>query len=159
MIASTHGRQVGRTVATWSVRCWLAASVALAGGPELVAQSPEDVTRLLDSAARAEPKEALEHLTKAVEMLGASKALPREQRAALTARLAKIMQEKIASPRELARVLGPAVQKQLVRQVLYRRYLEHWLVESPVRLWIVVAGVRGEDPVIRSIQAWAGEPP
>ena len=41
--------------------------------------------------------------------------------------------------------------KHVVRQILFRRYLEHWIFEGPLRLWVTLDCAKGEDPTIRAV--------
>lgn len=120
-------------------------------------QEADDVSKLIEVASQAETKAARAHLSKAVLLLGENKTLTRAQRTEVTRRLASVLKAKATSPADLAEILGPKAQKQIARQLLYRRYVEHWLVESPVRLRIVLTCVKGEEPVIQAIQV--GVPP
>ena len=109
---------------------------------------------LLDFAFEAEPKEAVKHLTKVANGLAADKTLTRAERRDLTARLAKVMADKVRRPEDVEAILGAKAKKQVAREVYYRRYLEHWLFESPVALCVTLDCAKGQDPVVRAIHAW-----
>lgn len=98
--------------------------------------------------------DALKHLSEVVLDLGRAKGLTVAERHELTLQLCKTMRDKVRSPGDLVKILGPEHQKQVARQILYQRYLEHWLVESPVRVWILLERSRGSDPTIRWVQPW-----
>lgn len=120
------------------------------------AQDPEVANKLLELAAQAEPKEALKHLTTVTNTLRANKTLTRAERESLTNRFVRILQAKARLPEDLAVVFGPMASKQVARQVFYRRYLEQWVVTSPVGLCVTFDCAKGQDPVIRTIQPLEG---
>ncbi len=115
-------------------------------------QESDDLAKLLDKAALAESREALQHLTRGVVLLREVKIINQEERDKLTVRLAKVLFDKARGAEDVARVMGSKAGKQVVRQVFFRRYLEHWFFEAPVRLWVTLDCAKGEDPAIRAIQ-------
>lgn len=64
--------------------------------------------------------------------------------------LAKILPSVLRNPQEVQDVFGS--EKMVNRQILYRRYLEQWTYQRPVRLILVFECQKGEEPVLR--QAW-----
>jgi hypothetical protein len=67
---------------------------------------------------------------------------------ALAARLARRLPEAAHTPADVKEVLGKPTQ--VARQVLYRRYLEQWTYDSPVRLCVVFDCVKGQDLSLRA---------
>jgi hypothetical protein len=122
-------------------------------------QEGEDAGKLLEMASQSEPKEATKHLMKVIKVLENEKTLARGERADLMRRLARVMQEKLRLPHDVETVLGPQATRQVARQVYYRRYLEHWIFEAPVSLWVTLDCSKGSDPVIRGIQPWSTDGP
>jgi hypothetical protein len=131
--------------------CFLMLGCALCSTSTL-AQEGEDAGKLLDMAAQAEPKEALKHLNRVVKILGTDKTLARAERTELIGRLAKVMSEKTRLPEDIQTVIGPQANKQVTRQIYYRRYLEHWMFDAPLGLWVTLDCAKGQDPVIRAIR-------
>jgi hypothetical protein len=67
---------------------------------------------------------------------------------ALASRLARSLPEATRSPVEVKEILGAPTQ--VSRQVLYRRYLEQWIYDSPVPLCAVFDCLKGQDPSLRA---------
>jgi len=53
------------------------------------------------------------------------------------------------SQAEVQRLLGPP--KRVARQILYRRYLEHWVYDGPNAVRIEFDCVRGKEPQILTV--------
>jgi len=146
---------LGRWLADVRVGCFLAAFLIPAIAP---ADEPDGFSKILDLASEAEPKEALRHLTRVATGLAADKGLTQVDRHELTARLARVLADKAREPGDLEAVLGTRAVKQVARQVIFRRYLEQWSYEAPVRLCVTLEWPRGKDVVIRAIVALAESP-
>jgi hypothetical protein len=67
---------------------------------------------------------------------------------ALAARLARRLPQAAHGPAEVQELLGTPTQ--VARQVLYRRYLEQWTYDRPVRLCVVFDCLKGQDPLLRA---------
>ena len=121
------------------------------GPPSGKAQDQEDVAKTLELAAKAEPKEALRHLTKVIKELETDKTLTKTERLDLTGRVAQVLSEKTRLPEDVLAVMGPKTSKQVVRQIYYRRHLEYWLYERPLRIGVILEHNKGQDPFVRAI--------
>jgi hypothetical protein len=65
---------------------------------------------------------------------------------------AKVQQGRLTVQRtqpEIANLLGPPKRK--TRQILYRRYLEQWIYDSPVPWCVTFNCPRGQDPVVLTV--------
>jgi hypothetical protein len=67
----------------------------------------------------------------------------------LAARLARALPRAADTPFAVKELLGDP--GQVARQVLYRRYLEQWSYDSPVRLCVVFDCRKGLDPSLRAV--------
>jgi len=133
--------------------------VAFVLAPMLLgSQEAGDVTKFLHLAAGAEPKEAIRHLTKVASALADDKALTRGERYEMTVRLARLLLDKAQGTADVEAVLGAKAVKQVSRQLFFRRYLEQWSYEAPVRLCVTLEWPRGKEVVIRAILPLAESP-
>jgi hypothetical protein len=67
----------------------------------------------------------------------------------LATQLARVLPQAARSPAEVREVLGAPAQ--IVRQMLYRRWLEQWHYDSPVPLCVVFDCPKGLDPSLRTV--------
>jgi hypothetical protein len=119
--------------------------------PGALAQGADEPGKLLELAARAEPKESLQHLNKVARLIGADKTRSRDERTELTRRFVSVLMAKARSTDDIQTALGPQISKQVARQVFYHRYLEHWIIESPLALVVSFECAKGHEQVIRAI--------
>jgi hypothetical protein len=70
----------------------------------------------------------------------------------MVALAAKLQQGRLTvqmTPTEMTKLLGPPKRK--ARQILYRRYLEQWIYDSPIPLCVTFNCPRGQDPVVLTV--------
>lgn len=135
----------------------LASVILVSGIPIAKGGGRDHVNQYLDMATNANATEAWELLSKAVRSLEKSKELTEAERHECVRRLADILRERGAKPEEILRLMGPDARKQVARQVLYRRYLESWMFETPVRLWVTLDCRKGQDPMVRMVRPLLNE--
>jgi hypothetical protein len=124
------------------------------GHADVPAQDAADVAKILDMATRAEPNEAVGHLTRVVNILGADASYSRGERKGFALRLAKILRDKARHPDDVRVVFGANTSKQVVRQVCYRRYLEQWIYDVPVRISVTFDCHTGQEPILHSVHVF-----
>lgn len=115
-----------------------------------------DPGKLLHLAGRVESQEARRLLHRVVRLLVDAKDLSTAERNRL-ARLFASRLEK-AAPEDVTVVLGPS-RSMVIRQVVYRRYLEQWLYETPLPLAVLVDYSRGQEPRVLAVHALPAENP
>jgi hypothetical protein len=140
--------------------CFLACTGLLTLGSafahaDIPAQDAASVAKILDLAAKAEPNEAVPHLTRVVNILGADGNYSRSERKGLIDRLAKLLGDKARHPGDIKAVLGVGASKQVVRQICYRRFLEHWVYDGPLRLCVTFDCSTGQEPGVRSVHVFS----
>jgi hypothetical protein len=69
---------------------------------------------------------------------------------ALAARMAEVLPSALRSPAEVRETLGPP--KHVNRQVLFNRYVEQWVYESPVPVCVVFDCRKGQAPALQTVQ-------
>jgi hypothetical protein len=67
----------------------------------------------------------------------------------LTRRFARALPGAARSPAEVRELLGPP--RQVLRQVLYRRYVEQWHYDTPLTLCVVLQAVKGQEARVQSV--------
>jgi hypothetical protein len=107
-----------------------------------------DGSSLLEAARKLEGQESLRLLERVAQTMKSAR--PGTQ-ASLRRRFIETLAEKARSPADVLLVLGPKTEKQVSRQLLYRRYLEQWIYESPAPAVILLDYQKGQDPVLRTI--------
>ena len=112
----------------------------------------DQVIQYLKTAETSGPKEARECFQKALRILEKTKELTEAERIELVSKLADALQDFRPTLDDVVWLMGPTARKRVARQVLYRRYLEHWTFESPVQLWITLDYRKGQDPIVRMIR-------
>ena len=131
--------------------------VVLLSAPQAFGDERDLVIKCLETAANANAKEAWRCLNKAVRVLEKSKDLTEAERQELGGRFAEVLRERGLSAAEVLRLMGSDARRQVTRQVIYRRYLEHWMFESPVRLWVTLDCRKGQDAMVRMIRPYLNE--
>lgn len=120
-------------------------------------QQADEIAQLLDRAKTDNSKETYQLLANARRLLEGNTDLTVTERRDLTSRFASVLFSKNPTVEDVTRVLAPAERKQIVRQAFYNGYLEHWLLDSPLPLWVTLDYRRGRDPKVRSIQVRLAE--
>ncbi len=67
----------------------------------------------------------------------------------LTRRLARALPGAARTPAEVRELLGPP--KQILRQVLYRRYVEQWHYDTPLTLCVVLHAQKGQEARVQTV--------
>lgn len=146
-----------QAMSTMSRTLSVAFVVVFSLAPARDVKAQDGVAGLLEQARVADPKQALEHLRKAVRLLEAQSDMASEERQELVKRLAAVLEARAPTPAEFTFLLGPKLRKQVFRQVCYRRYIEYWLIEMPVRLQVTYDYRKGEDPRVTTIRPLTNE--
>jgi hypothetical protein len=63
-------------------------------------------------------------------------------------RIARGLRGAAQTPAEVRELLGPP--RQVLRQVLYRRYVEQWHYDTPLALCVVLEGAKGQIPRVQN---------
>jgi hypothetical protein len=120
--------------------CFLSTLVCLGWATFAAAWQAEDgFDVLLHSIKKMEPREGRLLLRKGLQRL-VDQGVDRRE---LGRRLAEVLPALSQTPAEVADVLGS--EKQVSRQVLYRRYREQWLYDSPLPLLVVFDVRKGRE--------------
>ena len=67
----------------------------------------------------------------------------------LRRRLARSLPAAARTPAAVRELLGPP--RLVLRQVLYRRYVEQWHYDTPLNLCVVLEGVKGQGPRVKNV--------
>jgi hypothetical protein len=67
----------------------------------------------------------------------------------LTRQVARALPGAARSPAEVRELLGPP--QQILRQVLYRRYVEQWHYDTPLTLCVVLHALKGQEPRVQTV--------
>jgi hypothetical protein len=67
----------------------------------------------------------------------------------LTRRIAHALPGAARSPAEVRELLGAP--KQILRQVLYRRYVEQWIYDTPLTLCVVLHALKGQEARVQTV--------
>jgi hypothetical protein len=75
----------------------------------------------------------------------------------LALEVAVALPKTVRTQAEVQEVLGPP--RQVLRQILYRRYHEQWVYDSPLPLCVVFDCPKGQDPSLLTVHALASGKP
>jgi hypothetical protein len=81
---------------------------------------------------------------------------PEEQERLLRG-VARVLPAAARTPAALRELLGPP--RQVLRQVLYRRYREQWHYDTPLSVCVVLEGARGQEARVRTVLVPGGAKP
>ena len=73
----------------------------------------------------------------------------REEREVLGRAVARLLPTAARFPAEVRELLGTP--QQVLRQVLYRRYVEQWHYDTPLALCVVLQGIKGQVPRVQTV--------
>ena len=72
-----------------------------------------------------------------------------QERERLLRGLARVLPAAARTPAELRELLGPP--RQVLRQVLYRRYREQWHYDTPLSYGVVIEGAKGQEARVHGV--------
>lgn len=111
----------------------------------------EDVEKILALALKAEDKEARRLVHKAWRLVQSGAKFSSQDSEALAKQFADGVARVVRTTDDASEVFGAAAPKRVVRQVLYRRYLELWIYQEPLPLVLVWNCEKGLDARIQSV--------
>jgi hypothetical protein len=146
--------------------CVLPAQPPGPGGPKLTAEETaarlekagSDPVALLELVPLLGEKEAVRIRQRIHALLLEQKPLAGpEEVDELRRRLARGLPVAARTPVAVRELLGPP--RLVLRQVLYRRYVEQWHYDTPLTLCVVLEGVKGQGPQVQNVLVpGAGKP-